>query len=354
MKKNNSNIKEMKKIVYQTINEELQKNHLECKIFPVTILEFYKKILSSKEYSLFEKAFCASNPFNFSGVYQSQEITIFLNQFSKMKDFDMRLFRLLFVCYHELRHLYQDYLFSTYTLEGYLRYIEYKNQEFNFGDDYNKNHDKYSYEIGANLYGIHKAEEYFRKEYPDQFEKIKDTCQELEKKFMIDYFSYDPMDTINRYVLMMQLRYKEAHFILSQNKDFALPDEVTSIFLRDDYTCKNLIEVLQHPKFASIEKKLIYSFVTSNVFLESISFEQLGDKEKEFLKEAINYTSTFYQNQSNTLSHYGVMHFSENKSFGDFWKNVDNLITGKENTFRNESNQRKHLKNILVLERKLK
>ena len=50
MKENHLNIQEIRKIVYRTTEQELQKNHLECEILPVTILEFYQKLLLSKEY----------------------------------------------------------------------------------------------------------------------------------------------------------------------------------------------------------------------------------------------------------------------------------------------------------------
>lgn len=356
MKENHLNIQEIRKIVYRTTEQELQKNHLECEILPVTILEFYQKLLLSKEYSLWEKIFYSSFPFNSVGFCHSsrQEIVIFLNRFMQIKDVNLCLFDLLFVCYHEMRHLYQDYTFPIDTLDGYLKYIEYNIRIFDFNEDYNHNHDKYSSEIGANLYGIHKAKEAFLKNYPDQFEKIKDTYKDLENKFIVDYFSYDPMDTINRYVLVMQLRYKESQSVLSRNKKFALPNKITEIFLRDDYTCKSLIEVIQHPNFSFIEKKLIYSFITSDVFLKSISFEQLSDKEKELLNEAISYAKTFYQNQKNTLMQYDITHFSQNENLRTIFRDFDFLITGKENAFRSEKKQRKHLENILVLERKLK
>lgn len=356
MKNNYLDIQDLRKIIYQTIEQELQKNHLECDILPVTILEFYQKLLLSKEYSLWEKMFYSSFPFNSVGFCHSsrQEIVIFLNRFMQIKDANLCLFNLLFVCYHEMRHLYQDYTFSIDTLDGYLKYIEYNIRIFDFNDDYNNNHDKYSSEIGANLYGIHKAKEAFLKNYPDQFDKIKDTYKDLENKFIVDYFSYDPMDTINRYVLMMQLRYKEAQSIFSRDKSFNLPNSVTNIFLRDDYTCKSLIEIIQHPNFSFIEKKLIYSFITSDVFLKSISLEELSAEERILFNEAISYAKTFYQNQKNTLMQYDITHFSQNQNLRTIFKDFDLLITGKENDFRSEKKQRKHLENIFYFEKKIR
>ena len=356
MKNNYLDIQDLRKIIYQTIEQELQKNHLECDILPVTTLEFLKMILFSKDYDWFEKIFYFTFPFNSNGFCHSshQEIVIFLNRFMQIKDANLCLFDLLFVCYHEMRHLYQDYTFPIDTLEGYLKYIEYNIRIFDLNDDYNNNHDKYSSEIGANLYGIHKAKEAFLKKYPDQFDKIKDIYNNLENKFIVDYFSYDPMDTINRYVLMMQLRYKETQSIFSRDKSFNLPNSVTEIFLRDDYTCKSLIEVIQHPNFSFIEKKLIYSFITSDVFLKSISLEELSAEERILFNEAISYAKTFYQNQKNTLIKYNSYNYYQNYNMKRKLKSFDNFISGKENTFRCEVNQQKHIENIFYLEKKIR
>ena len=356
MKNNYLDIQELKKIIYQTIEQELLENHLECDILPVTTSEFLKMILFSKDYDWVEKIFYFTFPFNSNGFCHSshQEIVIFLNRFMQIKDANLCLFDLLFVCYHEMRHLYQDYTFSIDTLDGYLKYIEYNIRIFDLNDDYNNNHDKYSSEIGANLYGIHKAKEAFLKKYPDQFDKIKDIYNNLENKFIVDYFSYDPMDTINRYVLMMQLRYKETQSIFSRDKNFNLPNSVTEIFLRDDYTCKSLIEIIQHPNFSFIEKKLIYSFITSDVFLKSISLEELSAEERILFNEAISYAKTFYQNQKNTLIKYNSYNYYQNYNIKRKFKSFDNFISGKENIFRCEVNQQKHIENIFYLEKKIR
>lgn len=51
---------------------------------------------------------------------------------------------------------------------------------------------------------------------------------------------------------------------------------------------------------------------------------------------------------------YDITHFSQNENLRTIFRDFDLLITGKENAFRSEKKQRKHLENILVLERKLK
>lgn len=355
MKKDKENIHEMKKFVYQVTENDLQENCIYCNILPFTTLEFYHKILSSKEYSLLEKILSLSYPFNSTGFYNhcSQEIFIFLNHFLKIEDDCLCQFNLLFVCYHEIRHRYQDEFFSIDTLEGYLKYIEENIRRFNFSDDYLFYHDKYSSEIGANLYGLQKAKKYILQNSPNQFEKIKSKYEQLEQRFMIDYFSYDPMDTINRYILSMQQRYKEAHFILSKDKTFPLPDEVTSIFLNDDYTCKNLTEIIHHPSLSSISKELIYSFIASEVFLNHIQYSSLNQEEKALFSNAINYAKIFYQNQKNTLNKYSVTHFSQKRK-KEMIEWAKDFFEGKDNPYRNELKQKKHLENILVLEKKIK
>lgn len=352
---NKKKIHEMKEFIYQTTKKELQENHLDCHIFPVTTLEFYHKIFSSKEYDLIKKIFTFSLPFNSCGFYNQhlKEITIFLNHFLKIEDDNLCQFVLLFVCCHEIRHLYQDSFFSINTLEGYLKYIEKNIRRFDFSDDYLFYHDKYSSEIGANLYGIQKAKKYFLQKYPNQLDYIKNIYDKIEQQFMIDYFSYDPIDTINCYILLMQKRYKEAHFILSTNKEFPLPDKVSSIFLNDDYTCKSLTEIINHPKLSSISNELIYSFITSEVFLNHIPYSSLNQEEKELFSKAINYAKIFYQNQKNTLTKYGIPHFSQNDK-KKISNPINTLLKGKDTPLRSEEKKKKHLENILVLEKKIK
>ena len=51
---------------------------------------------------------------------------------------------------------------------------------------------------------------------------------------------------------------------------------------------------------------------------------------------------------------YDITHFSQNQNLRTIFRDFDLLITGKENAFRSEKKQRKHLENIFYFEKKIR
>ncbi len=89
---------------------------------------------------------------------KEKDIVIFLNRIDKIEKVD-NIFQLARTCYHEVRHSIQQN-FDNYSYEGFLRNIDLLRTNKIY---YQVEHDSFSFEIGANLYGISKAKEYIKK-----------------------------------------------------------------------------------------------------------------------------------------------------------------------------------------------
>lgn len=121
------------------------------------------------------------------------------------------LFQVLKTSYHEIRHSVQ-LTFDRYSYERFLCDIENFFIMCNLGRDYKHNHDSYSFEIGANLYGTRMAKEYLMNNYPLIYEKDKVVIEAIEKRYMNDLSSeevqmiMDAMDYTND-LCMMQMKF---------------------------------------------------------------------------------------------------------------------------------------------------
>ena len=320
---NKQDLQFLKKISLEVLEEEWKKEKVEGNFYPITITEYYKKILSSKKFTKLEKIFSLITPLSCPAFYteKNQEIIVFISYFSQYKIKENQLFNLIFACFHEFRHLYQNQKWQKNSLTGYLHIIEQKIRLIDTENDYLFNHDLYSFEIGANLYGISKA-----------------------KKYIINYFTYDAIDTINRYILLERKNNKAK----IKNKNNL--DSISKIFLNDDYSCKKIKDIIENKAFSSLEKELVYNFITTEEFLRSISLDDLTTEETTLLTNALIYALVLYQNQKITLQKYQLekevhQNFLTQK-ITKLYQELNNIIIGKEKTFRNEKNKKTHQENI--------
>ena len=343
---NKQDLQFLKKISLEVLEEEWKKEKVEGNFYPITITEYYKKILSSKKLTKLEKIFSLITPLSCPAFYteKNQEIIVFISYFSQYKIKENQLFNLIFACFHEFRHLYQNQKWKKNSLTGYLHIIEQKIRLIDTENDYLFNHDLYSFEIGANLYGISKAKKYIQKNYPNKYQKIKLSIEEQEKKYIINYFTYDAIDTINRYILLERKNNKAK----IKNKNSL--DSISKIFLNDDYSCKKIKDIIENKAFSSLEKELVYSFITTEEFLKSISLDDLTTEETTLLTNALIYALVLYQNQKITLQKYQLekevhQNFLTTK-ITKLYQELNNIIIGNEKTFRNEKNKKTHQENI--------
>ena len=231
-------------------------------------------------------------------------IVIFISRLKKIKKIERQLFDLVFLCYHEARHLEQTW-FSIGSLPGYLREMEEFICANAFGGDYLLYHDCYSFEIGANLYEIRKTEEYLKRKYPDIYLKYQETIRQKKEKFFDDYFSYHPTDTFDHYIEVLKEMKQESILSFHQNKVVPRLDVVSEVFLTSDYRIKKIREIRSHEDFSKLDKTIVYMVLSSSTFLSHLSLDDMDMEEIIFLKEALDYTSQVYENQKVMLEKNG-------------------------------------------------
>lgn len=174
-------MEDMKKISHEII-EELGQPSIELNVFPLTFVEYYNDYVFNKKYNLIKMASYSTIPLIADGFNDSKgNIVIFLNRINKIEKIEHKIFRLAQICYHEARHSMQQ-KFDNYSYDGFLRDIDHF---LKTNIDYTLEHNKYSFEIGANLYAVRKAKEYLKTRYPDLYKKHKDEIEKLEKKISI-------------------------------------------------------------------------------------------------------------------------------------------------------------------------
>lgn len=288
-------IEDMKKIAHEIIDEEMEKEGIELNVFPLTFVEYYDNYIFSKNFNLIEMAAYSAAPLIANGLNNLKgDTVIFLNRINKIEKIENKIFRLANTCYHEARHSMQQ-KFDEYSYDGFLRDIDH----FLETDmDYTLEHDKYSFEIGANLYGVRKAKEYLRTKYPTLYEKQKNEIEKKEKIYKLDYMTYDASDNIERAIQKLK---KQIEFKGNKAKPQKEISPILEIFLNEDASFKNLSEVMQNDKFKELDRRIVYAFLSSKSFLEEVDMERLPQEELELVNESLEYTSFLYKNQSKLI-----------------------------------------------------
>ncbi len=324
--------KEMKKIAYEIVSKELEKyDNINVHIFPVTTLEYYTKYIKKlikfyidNEIHLDKSDFLEliKEPFSNTLAYnqmfdvwidsQITKFTIFTVIFiKKIKKMNLPLINLLVNCYHEARHSIQ-LTFDNYSYVKFLRYIDGILIDNN-NTDYNKNHNSYSIEIGANLYGITKAEEFLKNKYPDIYELEIETIKNYEKKYKLDYMLFDATVQIDKALN------------IANEKQINLNDKIPifSIFMSGDNSFKSIEDMIKNPDFEKLDKRIAYTFLSSNSYLKNVDIEKLSAEEQTILNEALQYTYTIYNNQYKFI---WKMFNNEDVNFKFFIETAEGLI----------------------------
>lgn len=291
-------MEDIKRISHEIIEEELGQAGIKLNVFPLTFVEYYSSYVFNKKTNLIKKMSLSTLPLIAGGFNDLKGNTvIFLDRINKIEKIEHKIFRLAQVCYHEARHSIQQ-KFDSYSYDGFLRDIDHF---LKTNIDYTLEHDKYSFEIGANLYGVKKAKEYLETRYPALYEKHKDEIEKLEKSYQFDYMTYDASDNIERTIQMLKLTDKVRNNKLIRGKKLKDISPVLEIFLNEDASFKHFSEIIQNDKFKELDKKIVYAVLSSKSFLEQINMNQLSFEELELVNEALQYTSTLYKNQSQLI-----------------------------------------------------
>ncbi len=203
------------------------------------------------------------------------------------------LFQALKTSYHEIRHSVQ-LTFNKYSYEKFLYDIEDFFIKCDWGRDYKYNHDSYSFEIGANLYGTRMAKEYLMNNYPLIYEKDKGIIELIEKRYMDDYLLYNPSYTVDRVLPRIRI----ACSFSKNDENIKSISPVLSIFLNGDGSFKRPSEVMSNEKYQGLDKRIVYAMFSSLSFLKELKYmNDLSFEEISIVMDAMDYTSELCRRQ---------------------------------------------------------
>ena len=305
----------LNEVATNILNEEIKENNLDTTFYVLTLQEFdkYREIYGYDENEK-DSFYDESNNI----VY------IILDDIYKNKTTD--LFNLIMSCYHEIRHVIQT-KFAKTTYEGFLNFIDNVNSKNNF--DYDISHNGYSFEIGANLYGIGKTKEYMLNNFPSEYELAFEKIKWIEKICKSEYLVFNASSRFNMFIINLKkymkqglVRWKEQP--KKVDHDLIILDEF-SLFLNYDGTLKNINEITSNKNFKKFDKKIIYAIFSSNSFLDSININRLSLSELALVEKSINYTSLLNQKQVKWRKEL----FDSKKNLYNYRMNNENVLSEK-------------------------
>ena len=201
------------------------------------------------------------------------------------------LFQVIKTCYHEARHSVQQ-TFDRYSYDRFLYDIEKFYSKTDANRDYTENHDEYSFEIGANLYGVEMAREYLKKNYPKTYEREKRIIEAIETRYKSDYMLYNPSYTIDRVIPRIRRINPFGDNEIVKYDFIKDTSPVLSIFLNGDGSFKRPSEVLTNEKYQNLDKRIVYAFFSSELFLKELgNIKDLTPEEVSILNKSMDYTN---------------------------------------------------------------
>lgn len=320
------NNNEMKQIIADIINQEKEENDIRANVFPVTYSEYYKKHIFDKNFKLVNAIGLVCLPLYAGGYtnYEGDKIIIFLDKITKRVNIERKMARLIEVCCHELRHTFQNE-YNEYSYAAVLTMMEKYLKSIPYNNDYLFEHDKYFFEIDANLYGITKSKKYLEKDYPELYVKIKEELDKKERIYKYDYMMYDASNTVDMFLKCSKIisKIKQATSISKLGFEKIEKSPALDIFLNEDSSFKNIKEIMNNEKFYEIDKRIIYAFFSSQTFLESIDFDNVEVEELSIVKKALEYTNNIYKNQEHIAN---VMKDDKEISVLAYLKSIKSIV----------------------------
>ena len=304
MSNNSLSFVEMKEIANEIFLEEEKRTGIKLKVYPLTFIEYYNEFIFKGKFSLTKKSSYALMPILSLGFNDfNNNLVIFLERIKKCEKVDGSPFLLAKVCYHEFRHSEQK-TFNPNNYERFVNDLEMLIKKCGFYGlfDYYLEHDKYSFEIGANLYGLEKAKEFLKRTRPEIYEQEKENIEKRENKVYIDYYTYDAADVFNRFIekyrSLRQMINRGELSINEKKYDPQSINPVLKIFIEENGGFKKIADIINNEEFKKIDKRIIAAVFSSKSFLEDIKIEELTVDELALLYKYLEYTNTIYNNQS--------------------------------------------------------
>lgn len=357
---------QIQEIIKDICQKEKETHNLDVEVFVITPIRFYKKGLKkiiNSDASLPSKAFGLALPLIAAGAHakgskqDQNSILIFLH--GRIKKVSRTLYHIINTTYHEIWHEIQT-TFEKYSYNGFTYDIDTL-LRLQSNNDYLIEHAKYSFEIGAHLYATEKTKEYLQKNYPEIYEQEKEYIEAEIQKNKFYYMTYDLTDNIELMINTLKLFLRKEAKKNTEKDDG--PDEISNleeispiipIFLNKDLSFKKISEIMSHEKYKELDKRIVYAFLTSKTFLETINLDTLSDEELNLFYEALNYTNTVYLNQIQQLRQEKNINLKaflqQEKNILKKYSRICNYymkkLSHKLNAQRNDEKKEEHMKSI--------
>lgn len=297
---------ESKKIVEQIKNEEEKRYGLSFDIEMPTMIRFYIDNIKNKNITLdnsgISKALMGVTSAGFATPFSENNYICVFNKnykldymfsepmlYLKNLEVSFQEFEVSRILYHEIRHILQakrQDLFSS--LENFCVFsLSYTNNLKYYYDE--KFHDSMYNEIDANLYSY----ERLYQKYSDNPEVANYIIKELNKVRYLKY-TYD-----------FDYHFEKHALFLKENglKKVPYNNVLYEIFWNEDGTFKSFSEVFSYLKnYSSIDATV--KVLTSDIFLNSIDFQELTDEEKEWLKMQFSINEYLINERENAINYY--------------------------------------------------
>lgn len=279
-------IQKIKNMVLEILSNEFGNDGINVNIIPATNLDYYRDyVFKKKKRNILDFI----EPLYSLGLYDENNnvIIIFLNKLEKIEKEEKMILDLLYYCYHELRHAMQNKV-DIWSYQAFLESIE-EIIRITCSVDYLLEHDNYSYEIGANIYGITRTKEYLKEKLPSFYDAVFDEIEKREQQIYINYMLYDASDVFD--IAMNEVIKK----IEQENIFYFIP--IFDIFLKDDGSFKRISEMIKDERFNNLDERIVAAILSSKTFLKKTNIGGLSLKELIVLRYALNYTNQIYCNQ---------------------------------------------------------
>lgn len=297
-------IDELKKIVRDIVNSEIEGNNVKFDIFPVTILEYYNDYLASKPFRKLEKVGFSVVPLRFKGGFRINslnDIVIFLHHSKKVVKPKKSFFDLVLNSYHEARHINQDSL-DKYSYEGAL--IDMENYVSSNGKilGYIMEHDSYFVEIDARMYSISKAINYVKRRYPKIYEKSREYINRLNREYNLKSLTYDIVSIVENATQIRKKKYKSASSMINNPIFFEIylseyVPSILNLFLNVNGTFKSVSHIISNCREHNVDDRIVKAFLSSKHFLDNVDVGSLSNEELSIVIDSLEYISSYYQDQ---------------------------------------------------------
>ena len=288
-------IQDLKHLLKETFDFDYEKHKGKVKLFPLTILEWYKSDILKRQMCLNNSRINISErykPFQAVGIYfQSQKsIAIFFQRSEISSLLEYTRFTLkelilyyIVVLFHELEHHYQyDYRYITRkTTEINLFDFTYDIEHLVVGNNwehYQAHHDEYWVEIDANLYSVERAYD-FLKSKGLITKKIEKNLRKYKNKYLFASNNYD-----------IHYFFHELHNIVRDGSKVDINNYWYLWLLYENNGQFNSIDdIIYCADKLGIDEEVLKYLFSSKDFLESLDFGSLSLENKQVIMNAIEY-----------------------------------------------------------------